>query len=289
MNVGARFAVCDCAPARPAHTTSAEQRDADQAAQDLDDPRDADRPRARSAFSSRGDGHRTASATNEMTSTAVGGPAEDPARDRQVLAADDAVGERVGSPRTSARHGDDGSRVSRADFELASSSPVPWSSISKIPSAFALKRVRAEPPAGTLHVPVVAVDVDLRRGVGGEPQAHGLAAVVLQRPRLARRGPAVADADRLDARRRRLLLRLRLGRASCAVRRGRRLGAAGARRGLGDLGRSGSSSLGAAREEEAPDEHDDGDDEDRDALSRVHRPSRVENDEGRACRPPFAR
>lgn len=68
MNVGARLAVCDCAPASPAQTTTPNSAMPIRPHR-TSTIRGTPSTRHPVVCSSRGDGHRIARATNEMTST----------------------------------------------------------------------------------------------------------------------------------------------------------------------------------------------------------------------------
>ena len=187
-NVGAKLAVAVCTPASPLHTHDAEQADADGPAQHLErsageQRRDSPRGSGRNPPScSRGWGHRTASATNETTSTIAARPAEQPLGDRKVRPPDDPV--RDLEHQRGRDH--EGSTTSRAISGSRPASSAVWLSISKTPSVFALKRKRAGLPGRRVARDVVAVQVDLVAGVGGHDQPHR---VPLLRPRSARTPP----------------------------------------------------------------------------------------------------
>ena len=109
-------------------------------------------------------------------------------RDRQVLAAHDAVGRRPPS-RASTSAGSRAWRAARREL---------CASTSKIPSRSALKRSVLRLVRGHLHVAVEAVDVDLLRDVGEEAQADGLAALVARASAARRpaRGPPCGSSRR---------------------------------------------------------------------------------------------
>ena len=194
------FAVVDCVPARPAQTTSPNSATPISA---------AERPRAtvgtrrtaRSrACSSRGCGHRTRerrrtrrrarrSPPSRTASAGSAGPRGRRCRGRARRARAASTTRRAAT--TTSRRAVQGWTSS-----LASSAPVPCSSISKMPSASALKRSAPCPPAGHVDVLVVAVDVDLGGGVGAEAQADGVAACRTSASCASPTGLAVADADR---------------------------------------------------------------------------------------------
>ena len=225
-NVGARFAVCDCAPARPAHTTTPNSAMPIRPQSDLDDRAGRRGPRARVRVLEARRRPQDRERDERDDEHGGRGPAEEPRRDRQVLTADDAVGERVerrAAPRTQLRGV--APRQTRA-----CRSPVPCSSISKIPSAFALKRVRAEPPAGTFtYCRSRGCGPRTRRWsgtAGGRSRRCRTSACAPRRTRAGRRGCGSSRRAAAAA-------------ASCVCvsawrggrrRRGRRLGAAGARR-----------------------------------------------------------
>ena len=145
---------------------------------------------------SRGWGHRTARATNEMTSTTAAAQPN----------SHSGIGRSVRPTMPCAILEDhEGSTTSRAISGSLPASSAVWLSISKMPSMSALKRKLAGAPRLGLLLDVVAVQVDLvGRGLVGAHLHADLVALRDLDPLDAALGRAVAQGDLLRRRRRRL-------------------------------------------------------------------------------------